>query len=614
MKSAAYRSGAIIYDERAVKECDYTRKRGVIHTEIVAPDHAPSWVFDRSKLWNSVEHFEKHPGAQVCREVEMALPNSLSEEQQQAVARKFVETEFKAKGLVADMAFHVADTRERKAKPENPNSHIMMTLRKPKNNHVHILYTFRPMQEDGRWAKTKEDSRMTPEELGQGTERLRESWARHCNAALKEAGIASSIDHRSNAARGIFEEATIHEGGTARRIEEEGGISPRMAKNRAIRAKNQIHRRVLEDLKVAASTIRIVITRMKRVLLGSVAVPTRSTQTPSKPLEEIWKVFQEIDAANEAAAKKAAKKVATTAAEQKTAILETNRYDEMVKQFEKLKPKVEPTAPAPTIIDKAPPPPAPDLVLPTIGPRPEPVQAAVPRRVRSWETWLQPPAEKTVQAPAKTSLQPKADHNEKTAAQQQPPPPAATPTPSLQPKADSNKPWLQPPPMRPDKLPPLDQIKLDELEQPAPPNTNRREAVPAAPPPPKVYDEAEYKKAAEFAEAQGNTSLAEIIRQWITPLPPKEAKPSAAKARQLEAEADHVPGMAPAPKRAEPKAAKDDLAAIAADAKPAEQAKPAPTIKKKDAALPNISTQAAENLKVSNEAARFKAWKDRGGW
>ena len=38
---------------------DYTRKRGVVHTEILLPPHAPPSFSDRATLVNSVELYEK---------------------------------------------------------------------------------------------------------------------------------------------------------------------------------------------------------------------------------------------------------------------------------------------------------------------------------------------------------------------------------------------------------------------------------------------------------------------------------------------------------------------------------------------------------------------------
>lgn len=38
---------------------DYTRKRGVVHTEILLPPHAPPSFSDRETLWNEVEKAER---------------------------------------------------------------------------------------------------------------------------------------------------------------------------------------------------------------------------------------------------------------------------------------------------------------------------------------------------------------------------------------------------------------------------------------------------------------------------------------------------------------------------------------------------------------------------
>ena len=59
---------------------DYTRKRGVVHTEILLPPHAPPSFSDRSTLWNSVELYEKAGNAQLAREIDAALPIELSRE------------------------------------------------------------------------------------------------------------------------------------------------------------------------------------------------------------------------------------------------------------------------------------------------------------------------------------------------------------------------------------------------------------------------------------------------------------------------------------------------------------------------------------------------------
>ena len=57
--AAAYRSGQEIADQRTGQVHDYSRKGGVVHCEVLAPDGAASWVSDRSALWNAVEMAEK---------------------------------------------------------------------------------------------------------------------------------------------------------------------------------------------------------------------------------------------------------------------------------------------------------------------------------------------------------------------------------------------------------------------------------------------------------------------------------------------------------------------------------------------------------------------------
>ncbi|WP_235935870.1 MobA/MobL family protein, partial [Tritonibacter mobilis] len=68
----AYRVAERIEDRRTGLVFDYAAKSGVDHTEILAPDHAPDWVRDRSELWNRVEESETRKNSQVAREVRVA--------------------------------------------------------------------------------------------------------------------------------------------------------------------------------------------------------------------------------------------------------------------------------------------------------------------------------------------------------------------------------------------------------------------------------------------------------------------------------------------------------------------------------------------------------------
>jgi len=47
-------------------EHDYTRKGGVVHTEILLSDNAPAEYSDRNLLWNAVEKIEKAKKRAAC--------------------------------------------------------------------------------------------------------------------------------------------------------------------------------------------------------------------------------------------------------------------------------------------------------------------------------------------------------------------------------------------------------------------------------------------------------------------------------------------------------------------------------------------------------------------
>jgi Ti-type conjugative transfer relaxase TraA len=168
--AAAYRSGSRLVEESTGITHDYINKPGVDHTEILAPEGAPAWVFDRHTLWNTVEASEKRKDAQVAREIEVGLPIELKDKEQVALLRDFVNREFVAKGMVADIGVH----------RDNPN-----------NPHSHILLTTRDLTPEGFGPKNR--SWNATSQLLQ----WRRGWADVTNEHLIEAGLGVRIDHRS---------------------------------------------------------------------------------------------------------------------------------------------------------------------------------------------------------------------------------------------------------------------------------------------------------------------------------------------------------------------------------------------------------------------------------
>jgi Ti-type conjugative transfer relaxase TraA len=227
--SAAYRAGASLYDERLGQVWDYTRKRGVEHTEILTPYGAPEWVRDRERLWNEVERVERRKDAQLAREIEIALPVELTKDQQIALMRDFSQRAFVAKGMVADFALH---------------------LDNPQNPHAHLLLTTRDLTPEGFGLKRRD--------WNAKTELLtwRQQWAEIGNEHLARAGLDLHIDHRSLEAQGIYLVAGRKLGLSAERQQQPAlppNLAERVAEQRAIAAENG--RRIIKDPTLALGAL-----------------------------------------------------------------------------------------------------------------------------------------------------------------------------------------------------------------------------------------------------------------------------------------------------------------------------------------------------------------------
>ena len=96
--SAAYRSGEKLYSERYGEYSDYTRKGGVICTDILLPPHVPPEFADRQTLWNAVEKVERGKKAQLAYSFEISMQNEFSLEENMALTREFLQKEFVSRG------------------------------------------------------------------------------------------------------------------------------------------------------------------------------------------------------------------------------------------------------------------------------------------------------------------------------------------------------------------------------------------------------------------------------------------------------------------------------------------------------------------------------------
>ena len=281
--AAAYRSGEKLTNEWDGLTHDYTKKGGVVHSEILLPAHAPPVFSDRSTLWNSVELSEKSNNAQLAREVEIALPVELSREEQTRLVREYCSSQFVSKGMIADFNLH--DTGG-----GNPHAHILLTMRPldekgawlPKSKKEYVLDENgeRIRLPSGRYKTRKVD--LVDWNNRENAEVWRRAWADLANEFLAQNNRPERIDHRSYERQGIDQLPTIHVGVAASQMEKKGIVTERGELNRNINAANRILReirRLVRGLKDWIAELK----EKKAALLEALAEARAQASEPTIP-------------------------------------------------------------------------------------------------------------------------------------------------------------------------------------------------------------------------------------------------------------------------------------------------------------------------------------------
>ncbi|MGM1023739.1 MAG: MobQ family relaxase [Bacillota bacterium] len=211
--AAAYRSGEKLHSERDGLIKDYGKRAVAPECYILKPKNAPEWVADRERLWNEVEKIEKQKNAQMVREIRLALPNELSNEEQKELLISFCKENFSDQGMVADISIH-------RDKPKNPHAHIMLTMR--------------PFNPDGTWGNKRKkidqevngvmkkvSVHLTDWNTKETLVQWRKDYADKINEKLKEKGIEDYVSHESYAKQGLDRQPNIRLERTAYQIEEQ---------------------------------------------------------------------------------------------------------------------------------------------------------------------------------------------------------------------------------------------------------------------------------------------------------------------------------------------------------------------------------------------------------
>ena len=301
--ASAYMSCSKILNDYDGVLHDFTRKRGLVWEHIFLPENAPQELQDRSELWNAVERTEKTKDSRLARELVVALPVELGKEQWINLLTDYIQNNFVADGMCADVAIHDTDGH-------NPHAHIMLTVRplddKGKWQHKtekeylckrngeekgftaaeFLLAKSQGWEKQYQYYVGKKKVYMPPSEAERnGYERAnkypkstkfgrqnpitarwnsdeqlvswRENWAQITNKYLDEVNRSDAhIDHRSHAARGIDEQPTIHEGYVAQAMERRGLIADRCEINRQIKADNALLRELKSAFKKISQAVK----------------------------------------------------------------------------------------------------------------------------------------------------------------------------------------------------------------------------------------------------------------------------------------------------------------------------------------------------------------------
>ena len=249
--AAAYRSGEKIINEYDGITHDYTRKGGVVYTEILLPENAPEEYADRAILWNAVEKVEKEKNSQLAREIELALPQELSMDQNVFLVHNYIKHNFVSAGMCADICIH--DKND-----SNPHAHVMLTMRPIKQNGKWGDKQKKEYILDGRGNKIYDPKKRQYRCKSVPTtnwndqtkaEKWRAAWADAVNTVLEQENISERVDHRSYERQGIEQVPTIHMGVVATQMERRGIVTERGNMNREIAVTNQQLRQLQERIK-----------------------------------------------------------------------------------------------------------------------------------------------------------------------------------------------------------------------------------------------------------------------------------------------------------------------------------------------------------------------------
>jgi hypothetical protein len=258
---AAYRAAERLTDPKTGETIDYTRKQGVIHSEIIAPENAPEWATNRQELWSRSEATHKMKKAVVAREIQLSLPHELNNAERRELTTEFARFMSDSYKVAVDMSIHA------------PNKQG-----DDRNYHAHLLLCTRPFdagKPNGLGNNVRDFDAIAHQKTHSENhvETWRVKWEQQINDALERADIREadgttvvSVSHKSHARRGLEDEPTIKEGTAATAKDRRGEHSDRAAENDEIRARNEENARLREEIRVEAQELDLLVRRQAQMM------------------------------------------------------------------------------------------------------------------------------------------------------------------------------------------------------------------------------------------------------------------------------------------------------------------------------------------------------------
>jgi hypothetical protein len=354
--AAAYRAGVEIRDERTGEVHDYTRKGGVLHSELVLPAGSPAWAEDRSALWSAAELAEKRKDARVAREYEVAIPKELTLAQGADLVRDFAHDLVERYGVAVDFNIHRDHARTWDGSEKGFDA-----------CHAHVLTSTRRLGPDGFAGKTSpelSDTKRKSLGLDDGAaelERIRQVWEVIANRHLEQAGVGQRIDRRSLKDQGVDREPTRHLGPIVTERERRGERTDVGDVNRRIQAAFEQGLQERRDLAAldrqlidtqTSVTQALQLRQAGRVLLGPVVAPIEPSKLapstpkrvepraePVRPNFAVLGIEDQVSAYDQILARMVAKRQEKAARVAGKALVRQNRREQLAKQLEWRKPE-----------------------------------------------------------------------------------------------------------------------------------------------------------------------------------------------------------------------------------------------------------------------------------